>query len=79
MLIELASSLENWRGQTSFPGSKDWVFASPLAVGEKPYWPDAVLKRHIFPAAKRQGSPNVSAGIASGAHWLRFCSPPGHR
>jgi integrase len=65
MLIELASSVENWRGQTSFPGSKDWVFASPLAVGEKPYWPDAVLKRHIFPAAKR-------AGITKRIGWHSF-------
>jgi integrase len=32
---------------------EDWVFASPLALGKKPYWPDAVLKRHVFPAAER--------------------------
>jgi hypothetical protein len=52
---ELAASLENWKKQTSFSGSQDWVFASPLALGKKPYWPDAVLKRHIFPAAARAG------------------------
>jgi integrase len=65
MSSELASSLENWRKQTSFSGFKDWVFASPLAVGEKPYWPDAVLKRHILPAAKR-------AGISKRIGWHSF-------
>jgi integrase len=52
---ELAISLANWKKQTGFSGSQDWVFASPLALGKKPYWPDAVLKRHIFPAAARAG------------------------
>jgi integrase len=59
MSSELAASLENWRKQSSFSGSKDWVFASPLALGGKPYWPDAVLKRHIFPAAKGPGLPSA--------------------
>ena len=51
----LASSLANWRKQTSFAGEKDWIFASPSAFGAKPYWPDAVLKRHVLPAAERAG------------------------
>jgi integrase len=55
MSSELASALENWRKQTSYAASLDWVFASPLALGKKPYWPDAVLKRHILPAAERAG------------------------
>jgi integrase len=65
MSSELAASLANWRKQTSFPGSQDWVFASPVALGKKPYWPDAVLKRHIFPAAKR-------AGITKRIGWHSF-------
>jgi integrase len=65
MSSELAAFLENWRKQTSFSGSKDWVFACPLALGRKPYWPDAVLKRHIFPAAKR-------AGITKRIGWHSF-------
>lgn len=65
MSSELAASLENWKKQTSFSGSKDWVFASPLALGRKPYWPDAVLKRHIFPAVKR-------AGITKRIGWHSF-------
>ncbi len=55
MSFELASSLENWRNQTSFANPQDWVFASPHVLGKKPYWPDAVLKRHVFPAAERAG------------------------
>jgi integrase len=49
----LASALENWRKQTSYPDPQDWVFASPQALGMKAYWPDAVLKRHVLPAAER--------------------------
>jgi integrase len=51
----LASALAEWREQSSYAGPKDWVFASPSALGVKPYWPDAVLKRHVLPAAKRAG------------------------
>jgi integrase len=65
MSSELAAALENWRKQTTFSGPKNWVFASPLALGQKPYWPDAVLKRHIFPAAER-------AGITKRIGWHSF-------
>jgi integrase len=65
MSQELASSLENWKKQTSFASPRDWVFDSQLALGEKPYWPDAVLKRHILPAAKR-------ACIAKRIGWHSF-------
>lgn len=51
----LASALHAWKEQTDFSRSKDWVFASPVTLGRKPYWPDAVLKRHILPAAERAG------------------------
>jgi integrase len=53
MSSELASALANWREQTSFPKPEDWVFASPRSVGKRSYWPDAVLKRHVYPAAER--------------------------
>ena len=43
----------------------DWVFVSPQAIGKKPYWPDAVLKRHILPAAER-------AGITKRIGWHSF-------
>ncbi len=65
MSSELASALEKWRTQTSFPKQGDWIFASPQAIGKKPYWPDAVLKRHILPAAER-------AGITKRIGWHSF-------
>jgi integrase len=65
MSSELASALENWRKQASYTDAKDWVFASPSALGKKPYWPDAVLKRHVLPAAER-------AGITKRIGWHSF-------
>ena len=51
----LSSSLSAWREVTHFASPKDWVFASPQSLGKLPYWPDAVLKRHVLPAAMRAG------------------------
>jgi integrase len=65
MSLPLALSLSAWREQTSFPCDGDWMFASPSALGRKPYWPDAVLKRHILPAAER-------AGITKRIGWHSF-------
>jgi integrase len=65
MSAALGASLASWRKQTSFPGAKDWIFASPSALGTKPYWPDAVLKRHVLPAAAR-------AGITKKIGWHSF-------
>ncbi len=65
MSSELASALSHWRTQTGFSASSDWVFASPQALGKKPYWPDAVLKRHVYPAAER-------AGITKRIGWHSF-------
>ena len=52
-------------GATGQHTSSDWVFASPLSVGKLPYWPDAVLKRHILPGAQR-------AGITKRIGWHSF-------
>src|SRR4051794_33540267 len=65
MSSELALALENWRKHTEYAEPSDWVFASPVALGKKPYWPDAVLKRHIIPAAHR-------AGITKRIGWHSF-------
>jgi integrase len=62
---ELLSALATWRLKTENPSEADWVFASPQALGKKPYWPDAVLKRHVFPAAER-------AGITKRIGWHSF-------
>ena len=61
----LAESLLNWRSLARYAGPKDWIFASPNSLGSKPYWPDAVLKRHVLPAAKR-------AGITKKIGWHSF-------
>lgn len=60
MSPELATALESWRKLTSYPDPQNWVFASPQALGRKPFWPDAVLKRHVLPAAERAG---ITKGI----------------
>jgi integrase len=65
MSSELSAALAHWRNQSSFSGANDWVFASPSALGTKPYWPDAVLKRHVIPAAQR-------AGITKRIGWHSF-------
>jgi len=65
MSADLASALGQWLEQTEYAKPSDWVFASPLAVGRRPYWPDAVLKRHVLPAAKR-------AGITKHIAWHTF-------
>lgn len=65
MSSELAFALANWGKQTAYSKPGEWVFASPLALGQKPYWPDAVLKRHVFPAA-------IRAGITKRIGWHSF-------
>jgi integrase len=65
MSAELKSALAKWREQTSYAEPGDWVFASPQALGKKPYWPDAVLKRQVLPAAER-------AGITKRIGWHSF-------
>ena len=61
----LLAALANWREQSDCAELQDWVFSSPASVGKRPYWPDAVLKRHIRPAAKR-------AGITKTIGWHSF-------
>jgi len=63
----LASVLANWRKESEYSRPNDWVFASPHSLGKKAYWPDAVLRRPILPAAKR-------AGITKRIGWHTFRS-----
>ena len=62
---ELSASLSCWKGQTEYAEPTDWVFASPLALGKLPYWPEIILKRQIRPAAER-------AKIAKRIGWHTF-------
>jgi len=34
---ELLEALKTWKQATEFPGSEDWIFASPLKLGRLPY------------------------------------------
>jgi integrase len=47
--------LKAWRAVAPYAGDDDWVFASHVTKGKRPYWPDMILKRHIRPLAKKLG------------------------
>jgi integrase len=47
--------LKAWRAVAPYAGDNDWVFASHVTKGKRPYWPDMILKRHIRPLAKKLG------------------------
>jgi integrase len=49
----LAEMLWNWRLKTPYNQDADWVFASPRAEGQKPYYAGALIKWHLRPAAKK--------------------------
>jgi integrase len=53
MMAEVSKTLRSWKAATEYSKDRDWVFASPQSLGNKPYWPDMLLKRHIKPAAVR--------------------------
>jgi len=48
-------SLAAWRAVSPYCEDSDWLFASHLKHGQKPYWPDMILRRHIQPLAKKLG------------------------
>ncbi len=52
---EMLADLKRWRETTPYAADEDWVFASPRMRGKQPLWPEAVLRRHLRPAAKRAG------------------------
>lgn len=62
---ELSKWLAVWKGISEYTEPSDWVFASPNSRGARPYWPDALLKRHIRPAA-------IAAGIGKVIGWHTF-------
>jgi len=60
----LMSVLQAWKQNTQFPGSEDWVFASPVQLGRFPWSYDQVWRVYQKAAA--------AAGIARlGTHSLR--------
>jgi len=52
---ELAAALLAWRPNCKFKAEDDWVFASRLHNGRKPYWGPVILRKYIQPVAKRLG------------------------
>jgi Phage integrase family len=51
----LAEALHAWRRYTSYRAADDWVFASPAARGQKPYWGQCLMRTIIRPAAAKIG------------------------
>jgi len=51
----LAAVLMAWKAQCRYNASDDWVFASQLRKGRKPYWGAAILRKYIQPTAKTLG------------------------
>ncbi len=58
----LAEVLLNWKLQSPYPQSGDWVFASPHRKDKQPYWPGSLFRIHLKPAL-------VAAGIAGKVGW----------
>lgn len=48
-------SLASWRAVSPYCDDSDWLFASHVMRGKKPYWPDMILRRQIQPLAKKLG------------------------
>ena len=51
----LAEALKVWRDHTKYSNAEDWVFASPAARGQKPYWGQCLMRTIIRPAAAKIG------------------------
>lgn len=50
----LADALLQWRRQTPYAASEDWVFASAVVGGKQPYWPER-LRKLVQEAATKLG------------------------
>lgn len=61
----IVAALLRWRALTPYNDPEDWIFASPGVNGQKPYWPEMLLRRHVRPAARR-------AGIQKNVGWHTF-------
>jgi integrase len=61
----LAEALKAWRGHTKYSQANDWVFASPAARGQRPYWGQCLMRTIIRPAA-------ANIGITQHIGWHTF-------
>ena len=62
---EVADVLASWKALTLYSAPTDWVFPSPRMGGKQPYWQDSLMRKVIWPAAKR-------AGITKRIGWHTF-------
>jgi integrase len=53
MHLQLAATLITWKQQCKFKTGDDWVFASRLHSGRRPYWGAAIMLHYIQPVAKK--------------------------
>ena len=49
----LADVLPDWRGQSAYNQSEDYIFASMEMDGKQPLWPNSAMEKHIRPTALR--------------------------
>src|SRR5579864_7621744 len=61
----LAEALKAWRGHTKYGQANDWVFASPAARGQRPYWGQCLMRTIIRPTA-------ANIGITKHIGWHKF-------
>jgi integrase len=62
---QVTAVLKAWHKRTLYPAPTDWVFPSPKMGGKQPYWQDSLMRKVIWPAAKR-------AGISKRIGWHTF-------
>jgi integrase len=61
----VAHVLASWKAVTLYSQPTDWVFPSTKLGGKQPYWQDSLMRKVIWPAAKR-------AGIVKRLGWHTF-------
>jgi integrase len=52
---QLGTALITWKQHCRFRAGEDWVFASRLHNGRKPYWGAAIMRHYIQPLAEKLG------------------------
>lgn len=62
---EVTDTLARWHERTLYSTPTDWVFPSPKMGGKQPYWQDSLMRKVVWPAAKR-------AGITKRIGWHTF-------
>jgi integrase len=49
---QLRDTLVAWRKTCNFIGCEDWIFASRLHKGRRPYWGASILRKYVRPVAE---------------------------